>query len=149
MCGCKTKIGAMNATNLKGYPMERLAMVGVGAVGSEFAVNSLINNMTKDKPDSFLLKKGVGGGLKIGLGVGLIMFGKKTKGLSDVGLGCIAAGGLDIARNFLQIPTVAVKGIYFDDDQVRGFYPNLDMADYQEEALNGPMSTFDNSDFGE
>lgn len=128
MCDkCKNKIAGMKA--IKGYPVERLVTIGAGAVGAEFAVNSLVNNLTKDSKMPYLKKKGVPGALKIALGLGAMTM-SKNKQLQDAGLGAIAAGGLDVARAFLSIPNIG--GVYTQEDFV-GTVIDLDQ-------ITGPMS---------
>lgn len=127
-CSCqKHKVSGMKS--IKGYPVERLALIGAGAVGAEFAVNSLVNNLTKDGKMDFLKKKGVPGAIKLALGLGMLSMSKNRQ-VQDAGLGAVAAGGLGIARSFLNIPNVS--GVYSEADNV-GTVIDLDQ-------VSGPMS---------
>ena len=125
-CSCqKHKVSGMGKSSIKGYPVERLAIIGAGAVGAEFAVNSLVNNLTKDGKMPILKKKGVPGAIKIGLGVALLTM-SKNKQVQDAGIGAIAAGGLGVARSFLSIPSI--DGVYEDLDTVNGTVIDLDQV---------------------
>ena len=111
--------------SIKGYPVERLAAVAAGAVVAEFAVNSLVNNLTKDGKMTFLKKKGFPGAVKAGLGF-LMLNWSKNKSIQDAGLGAMAAGGLGISRAFLSIPSI--DGVYVDLDTVNGALIDLDQV---------------------
>lgn len=127
-CSCqKHKVSGMKS--IKGYPVERLAMVAAGAVGAEFAVNTLVDNLTKNGKMEFLKKKGVPSAIKIVAGLGLLS--SKSKQAQDAGLGALAAGGLGLARAFLKIPS-DINGIYSQADNV-GTVIDLDQ-------VSGPMS---------
>lgn len=125
----KSRVSGVKANT---FNVSRLLAAGAGAIATKYAVNTVLNMVTKDGKNPQLKTAYVAGIAEVVIG-GAMMYYSDNEMIQDAGFGAVGIGAVELTTKVLAIPSInGMDEFYNEDYSINGepdFYDNDSSVD--------------------